>query len=457
VYRFFFEKPRRFRAAILAAGLLCAPMQARAAQDASLPAPLVSPAIRESSARIAADIARLASFGTRHTLSETESETRGIGAARRWLLAEMQTISSERHGGRLEVALVTHAIAPRSRMPKGGDVVNVVALLPGREPKRLVIVSGHYDSMPSDVNDPLADAPGANDDASGTSVVLECARAFAGLHPRASVAFIAVAGEEQGLVGSKAQAEKWVAEGYQIEAFLTNDIVGGARGSNGRLEPARVRLFSEGVPSAGAKLVGSDNDAPSRQLARYLEAQADSVLPGFEVELVFRQDRYLRGGDHKPFNDLGLAAVRFCEPNENYDHQHQNVRVQDGRQFGDLPEFVDCDFVARVAAVNAAGLRALALAPPPPTGVTMDTSKLSPHTRLHWNPALPGAEGSEGVAGHRVRLRRTSEPSWTASVDAGAASEITLENTSKDDWLFAVEAYDAQGNTSLPVYPQPSR
>ncbi|MCE9592828.1 MAG: M20/M25/M40 family metallo-hydrolase [Planctomycetes bacterium] len=401
--------------------------------------------------RIERDIRSLVACGTRHTLS-ADRGTRGIDAARRYLAAEFEKVSAERYGGRLQVRSESHHVAPEKRIPDGADVTNVVALLPGRDPTRLVVVSGHYDSMPSDVMDPESDAPGANDDASGVAVVLECARLLGGLEPRATVVFMAVAGEEQSLAGSTAQAKDWKERGWLVEALFTNDIVGGGRGANGRLEPERVRLFSEGVPSAGDKIVGSDADAPSRQLARYLEEVGEREVPGFDVDLVFRQDRFLRGGDHKPFNELGFAAVRFTEPNENYDHQHQNVRVEGGRQFGDLPEFVDFAFVERVARVNAAGLRALALAPAPPADVMLDTQKLTPHTRLFWTL---GAEGS--VAGYRVRMRGTTDARWTKSVDVGLKSEITLENTSKDDWLFAVEAYDARGATSLPVYPTPSR
>jgi hypothetical protein len=402
-----------------------------------------------SAARIEDDVRRLADFGTRHTLSDTTSETRGIGAARRWLRDELQRISNEHHGGRLAVELVAHQVEPGRRVPNGAEVVNVAATLPGRDADRLVVVSGHYDSRCSDPMNATSDAPGANDDASGTAVVLECARRLAGLEPRATVVFLAVAGEEQGLLGARAQAVEWKRKGLTVEAFLTNDIVGGARGSNGRLEPDRVRLFSEGVPSAGpAAVVGSDNDAPSRQLARYLQAAGREAVPGFEVELIFRQDRFLRGGDHRAFNLEGFAGVRFTEPNENYAWQHQDVRVEDGVQYGDLPENVDYDYVARVAAVNAAGLRALALAPRPPEGVSMDTSRLTPHTRLYWDDA-------DGVAGWRIRLRRTFEPTWTLALDAGRNTEVTLEGYSKDNWLFAVEAYDAAGNTSLPVYPRP--
>jgi hypothetical protein len=398
-----------------------------------------------SAARIEGDVERLAGFGTRHTLSDTESDERGIGAARRWLLEELERISRERHGGRLLCSLVPHRIEPSERAPAGVELANVVAELPGSDRDRLVVVSGHYDSRASDPLDATSDAPGANDDASGTAVVLECARALAGLEPRATVVFLCVAGEEQGLLGARAQARAWKAAGRHVEAFLSNDIVGGARGSNGRREPWRLRLFSEGQPSTG-RVVGSDNDAPSRQLARYLEARGEEAVPGLDVELVFRQDRFLRGGDHRAFNAEGFAAVRFTEPNENYDWQHQDVRVEGGVVYGDRVEFVDFEYVARVAAVNAAGLRELALAPRPPENVRMDVSGLSPDTRLTW-------DDDPRAAGWRVRLRRTFEPTWSSVRDVGRATEATLEGFSKDDWVFGVEAYDEAGHASLAVYP----
>ena len=435
--------PRPSRAAALTLALALAAAAGSCAGPDSGATP--RPGLGASPARLEADIRALAGFGTRHTLSQTDSDTRGIGAARRWLLGELEAISSAHHEGRLRCSLVRHRVEPGRRVPDGAEVVNVMAVLPGSDPDRLVVVSGHYDSRASDPMDGVSDAPGANDDASGTALVLECARLLAGLRPRATVVFLCVAGEEQGLLGSRAQAEAWEAAGQRVEAFLTNDIVGGARGSNGRLEPGRVRVFSEGVPSAGS-VVGSDNDAPSRQLARLIEEVGEAALPGFDVELVFRQDRFLRGGDHRPFNQLGVAAVRLTEPNENYAWQHQDVRVEGGVQYGDLPEFVDFAFVARVATVNAAALRRLALAPRPPEGVVMDTSKLTPHTRLSWadDPA---------AAGWRVRMRRTWEPTWTESRDVGRERDVTLTGYSKDDWLFAVEAYGPEGHRSLPVYP----
>lgn len=403
--------------------------------------------------RIERDIRRLADFGTRSTLSDTESDTRGIGAARRWLRDEMASISKEYHEGRLLASLQHFEIQPGRRIARVVDLANVVGVLPGSDPDRLVVVSGHYDSMPSDPTDGESDAPGANDDASGTAAVLEAARLLAGLQPRATVVFLAVAGEEQGLYGSTRQAQMWKEQGKEVAAMFTMDIVGGAVGSSGKHEPQRLRVFSEGVASAGRKAIGSDNDAPSRQLARYLKRAAVLSLPEFELTLVFRQDRFLRGGDHRPFNDLGWPAIRLTEPHENYTWQHQDVRVVDGVQYGDLPDNVDFAYTGRVATSVATALRELALAPAAPTGVVVDISGLTPHTTLRWR-----ANREEDLGGYAVLVRHTHEPDWSERiVCAPDSTEITLEGYSKDDFLFAVEAFDTDGNRSLPIYPYPSR
>ena len=399
-------------------------------------------------ARIERDIRRLAAFGTRHTLSETESDTRGIGAARRWLRDEFLRISDEYHDGRLQVELQHYSLPPGRRTPDGVELANVVATLPGRDPDRLVVVSGHYDSRASNPMDAEADAPGANDDASGVAAVLEAARVLRGATPTATVVFLAVAGEEQGLLGARAQAERWEAEGKQVEAMITLDIVGGAKGSSGKHEPWRLRVFSEGVPSAGGRIVGSDNDAPSRQLARYFERAGEGHLPGFDVTLVLRQDRYLRGGDHRAFNDLGWPAIRLTEPHENYSQQHQDVRTEEGLLYGALPDFVDFAYVGRVSAVLSAALHELALAPAAPRAVLMDTTGLTPSTTLSWEPVA-------GAAGYAVLYRRTDSPEWTYRRVVGDETSVVLEGRSKDDWLFAVESFGPDGHRSLPVYPAP--
>ncbi|MDA0667791.1 MAG: M20/M25/M40 family metallo-hydrolase [Planctomycetota bacterium] len=416
------------------------------------PAQTQEPLPAGNAARIEADIRRLADFGTRNTLSDTKSKTRGIGAARSWLRDELESISEEYHDGRLEVRLQHFEIKPGRRIPKAIDLANVVAVLPGTDPDRLVVLSGHYDSMPSSPTDGESDAPGANDDASGTAAVLEAARMLGGLKPRATIVFLAVAGEEQGLYGSTRQAEWWKEEGKHVEAMFTMDIVGGVVGSSGKQEPYRLRVFSEGVPTAGQKIIGSDNDAPSRQLARYIKRTAAMSLPEFELTLIFRQDRFLRGGDHRPFNDLGWAAIRLTEPHENYHWQHQDVREEDGIAYGDVPDNVDFAYTGRVATSVASAVRELSLAPAAPQNVQVDISELTPHTTLRWQPNT-----EKDLAGYAILLRRTDEALWTDRIEVPEGHEITLEGFSKDNFLFAVEAVDKNGNRSLAVYPYPSR
>jgi uncharacterized Ntn-hydrolase superfamily protein/acetylornithine deacetylase/succinyl-diaminopimelate desuccinylase-like protein len=404
-------------------------------------------------ARIERDIRKLAGFGTRQSLSLTDDPQRGVGAARNWLKEEFDRINAEFHGGRLEVRMQAHQVAPAQRVPQGAEIVNVMGILPGSDPDRLVVLSGHYDSMPSSPTDSVKDAPGANDDASGTVAVLEAARMLGGLHPRATIVFLCVAGEEQGLLGSRAQAEAWKAEKKDVVGMFTMDIVGGAVGQSGLHEPWRLRVFSEGVASAkeGRPVIGSDNDSTSRQLARYFERAGEASVPGFDVTLIFRQDRYLRGGDHRSFNELGWPAVRLTEPHENYDHQHQDLRVENGVQYGDLPEFVDFAYVGRVARAVAGSVGELALAPAAPRGVQVDTTRLTPDTRLMWE--LAGEDA--GVSGYAVLMRRTHEPTWTERRVVGRVGEVILDRISKDDWLFAVEAFNEAGHRSLPVYPTP--
>jgi hypothetical protein len=415
---------------------------------------------RVSEEEIGATLKALVGFGTRHTLSETRSTTRGIGAARMWIKARLHGHVS--NAGGASVAFASYVHAPDSRrVDRPTEIVNVVATFPGTDPDRVVVVTGHYDSMPKNIMDRQSDAPGANDDGSGTAVAMEGARvvALAGLRPRATMIFAAVAGEEQSLLGSAFMAKTLADEGKSVVFMITNDIVGGVTGANGRREPHVLRVFSEGVIS-GPKdergrvlrsVEGSDNDAPSRQAARYFAARAPLYIPGFEARLVFRQDRYLRGGDHKSFNDRGFAAFRLTEPNENYDFQHQDVREADGKKFGDRLENVDVAYVANVARANVAAALEAALAPASPKQVRVDVRALTPHTTLRW-----AANAEPDLAGYAVLLRRTHEPTWTGRVAvAKEKTEITLEGFSKDDWLFGVEAVDAAGRRSPPVYPTP--
>ena len=331
------------------------------------------------------------------------------------------------------------------------------AVLKGTDPdnaKRIVLVTGHYDSRNSDTLDVTGAAPGANDDASGTAVSLECARVLSKLKFPATIIFLTVAGEEQGLNGSKHFAEMARQQGWNIEAVLNNDIVGGDR--NSQQDAAVVRVFSEGVPVAASdadlrmiRALGGESDSPSRELARYVSEAAQTYGPGVNPVLIFRLDRYLRGGDHYSFNQQGYAAVRFTEYREDYNHQHQNVRTENGVEFGDLPKFVNFDYVVNVARLNAATLASLASAPAPPAKVRLLTKELQNDSTLSWEPSAGGR-----AAGYEVLWRATTSPIWEHAQTVGNTTRVTL-NLSKDNVIFAVRAVDSLGHRSLPVVPLP--
>src|ERR1700752_2037732 len=339
--------------------------------------------VREIDARnIEATIRQLVSFGTRNTLSEQNDPKRGIGAARDWLYAEFLK-AAEASNGRMTVEKQSYEQPKAQRVPQPTIITNVVATLKGSQPEatdRVYVVSGHYDSMCNSPTDAKCDAPGANDDASGTAAVLEMARVMAKYQFDATIVFMAVPGEEQGLLGATYYAEQAKQKNWTIDAMFTNDIIGNTLGGNGVRDRGTVRVFSEGVPSNETtaeantrRSVGGENDSTSRQLARFIKETADSYVPQLKVTMIYRRDRYGRGGDHQPFLERGFPAVRFTEPNEEVRHQHQNVRIENGVQFGDLPEFVDFAYVANVARINAASLAMLALAPARPKGVLILT------------------------------------------------------------------------------------
>jgi hypothetical protein len=412
-----------------------------------------------SDKRIEATVRKLVSFGTRNTLSDPSSDERGIGAARRWIKAQLDTCAQQ-SGGRLQVALDSFTAPPGRRIKQPTELVNVIATLPGDQPEsasRIYMVSGHYDSMPSDVMDPASDAPGADDDASGTAAVIEIACAMSKLHFDATLVFMTVAGEEQGLVGSTHVAEEARKANKNIAGMFTNDIIGNSRAEDGKVDRGRVRVFAEGVPDVKEMpdelrtlvRTGGENDTTTRELARFIKEHAEQGVAGMKVDLVWRRDRYLRGGDHAPFLNAGYAAVRFTEPAENYKHQHQNVRVEGGVQYGDLPEFVDFGYVAQVARVNAAALAALALAPAAPHGVQIETVKLENDTTLRWE-----ASTEPDLAGYRVVWRDTTAPLWQNHKDVGLVTHATLP-MSKDNVVFGVQAIDKDGNVSVATYPTP--
>jgi Zn-dependent M28 family amino/carboxypeptidase len=413
-----------------------------------------------SPVRVERDIRRLADFGTRHTLSDTLSATRGIGAARRWIFAEFARISAA-CGGCLEVMYVSDVLAAGShvRIPRETKIVNVVAVQRGTtDPERRVIVQGHYDSRATDVGDATIDAPGANDNASGTAAVLEAARLLTRHQFDATIVYAALAGEEQGLHGGAIFAAHASDEGWRIEAVLNNDIIGNSRGITGLVDNTTARVFAPGIrPDATeAELrrllaFGGELDGPSRQLGRYLVRTADLYLPTLDVQLIYRLDRFGRGSDHTPFFLRGFPAVRISETHEDYTRQHQDLRVEDGIEYGDVADAVDFPYATRITALNAAALASLAWAPASPQNVTI-AGAVQPHTTLRWD-AVP----SENLEGYRVHWREPAAAAWTHSRWVGNVTEFTLENVVVDNHFFGVAAVSRTGQESLVVFPSPAR
>jgi hypothetical protein len=416
--------------------------------------------VREIDAKnIERTIRQLVAFGTRNTLSEQNDPKRGIGAARDWLYAEFLKVA-ETSGGRMTVEKQSFEQPKAQRIPQPTILTNIVATLKGTQPEsadRVYVVSGHYDSMCTSPTDAKCDAPGANDDASGTAAVLEMARVMAKYQFDATIVFMTVPGEEQGLLGATHFAEEAKQKTTNIDAMFTNDIIGNTLGGNGIRDRFRVRVFSEGIPSNETtaeantrRSVGGENDSASRQLARFIKETGESYVPQLKVMLVYRRDRYGRGGDHMPFLERGFPAVRFTEVNEEYRHQHQNVRIENGVQYGDLPEFVDFAYVANVARVNAATLATLALAPSRPKGVNILTARLSNDTDLKWE-----ANKEPDLAGYEIVWRDTTSPVWTNSKPVGNVTTFTMKGMSKDNYFFGVRAVDKDGNRSVVTYPKP--
>jgi hypothetical protein len=416
--------------------------------------------VREiDAANVERTIRKLVSFGTRNTLSVQDDPNRGIGAARDWLYEEFSKAAAASQG-RMKVQKQTFEQPKAPRIPSPTMLTNIVATLKGTQPEseaRVYVVSGHYDSMCGSPTDGQCDAPGANDDASGTAAVLEMARVMAKYKFDATIVFMAVAGEEQGLLGATYFAEEAKKNGTNVDGMFTNDIVGNTLGGNGVRDRKTVRVFSEGVPSnekpeeANVRRgVGGENDSSSRQLARFIREVAERYVPSMDVKMVYRRDRYLRGGDHIPFLERGFSAVRFTEPNEEYTHQHQNVRVENGVRYGDLPEFVDFAYTANVARVNAAALAMLALAPSRPKNVNILTARLTNDTDLKWE-----ANKEPDVAGYEIVWRETTSPFWTNSKVVGNVTSYTVTGMSKDNYFFGVRAVDRDGNRSPVSFPFP--
>ena len=428
--------------------------------------PQISAALSEvSAAQIQKNVETLVGFYTRQTLSAgmPGMNGRGIDAATEWIKGEFQRYSSQ-CGDCLQVKTDQFIQQPGPRVPEATTITNVYAILRGTDPAnagRIYVVTGHYDSRNSDISDGKNAAPGANDDASGTAVSLECARVLSKHRFPATIIFLTVAGEEQGLLGSAHFAKMAKAVGWDIQGVLNNDIVGGDRTPGDTLQdPHTVRVFSEGIPTSASdeevkhiRAVGLENDGPSRQLAHFIVDVGKQYLPPerFQPTLVFRHDRYLRGGDHFSFNEQGYPAVRLTEFRENFHHQHQNVRTENGIEYGDLPKFVDYDYTANVVRLNAATLASLASAPAPPADVRLLTKSLENDSTLEW-------KGSPGglAAGYEVLWRDTTAPTWQHVELVGNVTHATLA-VSKDNVIFAVRALDANGHRSIAVVPQPER
>lgn len=413
-----------------------------------------------SAGRVQQTIEKLVSFGTRSTLSAQDPASiaagQGIGAAREWIKSEFERYSRD-CGGCLDVKSDSFIQQPAERVPQPTEITNIYATLKGTDPesaKRIVLVTGHYDSRNSDTLNITDPAPGANDDGSGTAVSLECARVLSKMKFPATIIFLTVAGEEQGLDGSRHFAELAKSQGWDIEAVLNNDIVGGDRGPE--QDSKVVRVFSEGVPLAASdaelrtiRNLGGESDSTSRELARYIAEIGRAYHLPVQPMLIFRLDRYLRGGDHSSFNREGFAAVRFTEFREDYHHQHQNLRTENAVEYGDLPKFVNYDYIANVARINAATLASLAAAPAPPPEVRLLTKELQNNSTITWKP-------SPGAAGYEVLWRSTNSPQWEHVQSAGNLTTVSL-NQSKDNVIFAVRSLDKAGHRSLPIPPTPER
>lgn len=420
------------------------------------------PEIEQMVKEISADslqcyIKTLVSFGTRNTLSTQKDSKNGIGASRNWVLKEFN-LFAKNSGGRLTAMIDTTTIpADGRRVDKPILLGNVMATLKGTDPndKRIFIISGHIDSRRSDVMERAGDAPGANDDGSGTAAVIECARVMSRHSFPSTIIFVAVSGEEQGLLGSTFMANKAKEENWDIAAVFNNDIIGSNNSNETNIiNNTKVRVFSEGIPADASekditriRALGLENDSKSRELARYIKEIGERYVDHLEVLMVYRTDRFLRGGDHLPYLKIGFTAVRITEMNENFNHQHQDVRKENGVQYGDLPEFVDFEYLRKNTALNLANLANLAKAPSVPQEVEIDVKKLSNQTSLSWQSAETGK-----VKGFYVLMRETTSPVWQKKIFT-KENKITLPY-SKDNYFFAVQSVNDEGNESLMVMPQ---
>ena len=418
--------------------------------------PVEQPLLHEIAGRVSADelhatIAQLVGFGTRHTLSDTKSARRGIGAARRWVKSRFEAFSKA-CGGCLEIVTPAQTFTGK-RIPQPAEVMDVVAIQRGTaDPDRVIVITGHLDSRRTDVMDAKGDAPGANDDGSGTAALIEAARVLSRYRFRATLVYAALSGEEQGLYGGKVLADYAKQQHWQVETDLNNDIVGNSHGQDGVVDNTVVRVFSEGTRSNETleqakyrRYHGGEVDSPSRNVARYMQALAGAYLTNFRVAMVYRTDRYGRGGDQVPFLEAGFPAVRVTEAHENYTRQHQDIRVENGIHYGDTLDGVDFAYLAQVARLNAITMASLANAPAPPTGIEIEGAVKS-DTTIKWQPVA-------GAASYRVWWRDTLAPQWQKSYAAGAATTLTLKDIVIDDGFFGVSAVSADGFASPVTFP----
>ncbi|THD78026.1 MAG: M20/M25/M40 family metallo-hydrolase [Phenylobacterium sp.] len=398
-------------------------------------------------------IARLVAFGTRHTLSDTTSNTRGIGAARRWVAGQFAALSRD-CGGCLKVETPSETVTGK-RVPQPTEVMDVLAILPGTsDPERVIVISGHLDSRVTDVQNATSDAPGANDDGSGVAAVIEAARVLSKRRFPATLVFAVLSGEEQGLYGGHVLADYAAAHGWKVEADLNNDIVGNTEGMSGVRDNTHVRVFSEGTRTTetakeadARRYNGGELDSPSRNLARFMDRLADQYLTNLDVVMVYRTDRYGRGGDQVEMLKAGYPAVRVTESTENYTRQHQDLRVENGIRYGDVIEGVDFPYLAQVTRLNVITMAALASAPAPPTEVEIKGA-VTPDTQLKWKP-------EPAAAAYRVWWRPTTDPQWRFSRLATAPDGTTLAAVNIDDFFFGVSAISADGYESPVVFPGP--
>ena len=412
-----------------------------------------------SAERIDQDIRTLVGFGTRHTLSDTASETRGIGAARHWIEAEFKRISKA-CSGCLEVSSQSHVVQgdPQTRIPVDTEIVNVLATIHGTtDPNRYVIMSGDIDSRVSDVLNATDESPGANDKTSGMAGVIEAARVLSVYRFNASVILVGLSGEEQGLHGGLHMASVAQAQGWNIEGVLNNDMIGNIEGSDGVVENNTFRVFSEPSPVVESeeqrrarRTTGGEVDGASRQLARHVARITERYVPNLEARMIYRLDRFGRGGHHRPFNDAGFPGVRIMETHENYRRQHQDIRVEDGVKYGDVIDGVNSAYAAKVTSVNAAVLASLAWAPPPPKNVEIGGA-VQHSTSLYWDAVDTSV--APNLAGYTVYWRDTTAPQWEHSRFVGRVSQYTLENIVIDNYLFGVAAVDENGNESVVSFP----